>query len=284
MRQVTDFHEITPSTREARREGKLVGFVPTMGALHDGHLSLIRRARTECDHVVVSIFVNPIQFEPGEDLDTYPRTLERDLEICRDEGVDVVFTPNGRDMYPPGFKTFVEVENLTRCLCGRTRPTHFRGVTTVCTKLFEIVRPDVAYLGQKDFQQAVIVRRVVIDLNIPVDIRLCDIVREDSGLAMSSRNAYMTDHQREVASALYEGLCRARELYDSGERRREPLIEAAMTVYDRERELRVEYLELCDTDNLECLQEVSRPACLAVAAHVGKARLIDNVILGDLPW
>jgi pantoate--beta-alanine ligase len=284
MEQIEEFAEVTRLTRVERRAGRSIGFVPTMGALHEGHLSLIRTARRQNEFVVVSIFVNPIQFEPGEDLETYPRTLERDIEICRAEGVDLVFTPTAKDMYPAGFKTFVEVETLGKWLCGRSRPTHFRGVSTVCAKLFNIVRTDRAYFGQKDYQQAVIVRRMVRDLNIPVAVLLCPIVREESGLALSSRNSYLSDGQRAKAATLYKALQASKAQYDAGERDPAVLIQTAGEALSKVPELDVEYIEIVDAEILEPVKSLHRTAVLAVAVHLDGIRLIDNVLLGELDW
>jgi pantoate--beta-alanine ligase len=253
--------------------------VPTMGALHEGHLSLMRAARTQCDLVAASLFVNPIQFGPGEDLATYPRDFARDRELLEKEGVDFLFAPDVEEMYPAGTVTFVTVEKLSDKLCGRSRPGHFRGVTTVVSKLFNIVEPDVAFFGQKDAAQAAIIRRMVRDLNIPVQIVTCPIVREADGLAMSSRNAYLDSHQRMAASVLYRSLMEVQRRFDEDEHIAGSLIEAGKHLVAEEPAVRLDYLEIVDSETLDPVDDVSRGALVAVAAFVGRTRLIDNVVL-----
>jgi pantoate--beta-alanine ligase len=268
--------------REIRlRYGRAERFalVPTMGALHEGHLSLMRAARTQCDLVAASLFVNPIQFGPGEDLATYPRDFARDRELLEKEGVDCLFAPGVEEMYPAGAVTFVTVENLSDKLCGRSRPGHFRGVTTVVSKLFNIVEPDVAFFGQKDAAQAAIIRRMVRDMNIPVQIVTCPIVREAGGLAMSSRNAYLDSHQRMAASVLYRSLMEVQRCFDEGERMAGSLIEAGKHLVAEEPTVRLDYFEIVDSETLDPVEDVSRGALVAVAAFVGRTRLIDNVVL-----
>ncbi len=262
-----------------RREGKRVGLVPTMGALHEGHLSLVRAARTQSDVVAVSIFVNPIQFGPKEDLAKYPRTFERDCQLLEAEKVDLVFAPSNEDMYPAGATTYVTVEQLSEKLCGRSRPGHFRGVTTVVAKLFHIVEPELAFFGQKDAAQATILRRMVRDLNLPVRMVICPIVREKDGLAMSSRNAYLDPQQRKQALVLYRSLMRVQTMADTGERSAAKLIEAAKQVIGEEAGARLDYFEIVDPETLDSVQDISRGALVAVAAFVGATRLIDNVVL-----
>ncbi len=256
-----------------------VGFVPTMGCLHEGHLSLVRIARRNADHVVVSLFVNPMQFGAGEDLARYPRDIARDRRLLRREGVDVLFHPAGSGMYPEGYCTGVEVERLSTGLCGESRPGHFRGVTTVVAKLFNIVRPRVAVFGQKDAQQAFIIRRMVRDLDFDVEIVVGPTVREADGLAMSSRNAFLTPKQREQAPVLYQSLQLARQLVRSGET-------SAARVRSRMRRLlrtrpgvRVQYVALVDTGELKPVKVVLGEVLIAVAAFLGRTRLIDNVIV-----
>jgi pantoate--beta-alanine ligase len=254
-----------------------VGLVPTMGFLHEGHLSLIRRARSECDTVVVSIFVNPKQFGEGEDLDAYPRDPDRDLRLAEEAGADVAFVPAVEEVYPPGFATTVEVEGLTDVMCGAARPGHFAGVTTVVTKLFNMVEPEVAYFGQKDAQQAIVIRKLVADLNMPVRIEVCPTVREPDGLAMSSRNAYLSAEERRRALGLSRALQAAEEAVAQGgdvlAAAREQLLDAG---------IEPEYLELRSTQDLAPVERVNGSTLLAVAAQVGRARLIDNTILtGD---
>ncbi len=257
-----------------------VGFVPTMGYLHEGHLSLIRRARQECDHVVVSIFVNPTQFGPNEDLARYPRDLERDLRLIEPLGVDVVWMPTAEVMYPKGYQTWVEVEAMTRPLEGAMRPGHFRGVTTVVAKLFNAVQPHKAYFGQKDAQQAAVIRRMTLDLNFPIEIVVCPTVREADGLAMSSRNVYLTDEQRRAATVLFRALSAAKELYESGERDAEKIRERMRTVLAAEPLAEVQYVSCADYDTLEELTEIKGKALLSMAVFIGKTRLIDNIVLG----
>ncbi len=256
-----------------------VGFVPTMGYLHEGHLSLVRRARQECESVVVSIFVNPTQFGPGEDLARYPRDLERDLRLLDPLGVDLLWAPTAEVMYPPGFQTWVEVEGLTRPLEGAARPGHFRGVTTVVAKLFNAVQPQVAYFGQKDAQQAVVVRRMTQDLNFPIEIVICPTVREADGLAMSSRNVYLDPPQRQAATVLYRALSAARAAYDGGERQAERLRQVMRQVLASEPLAQVQYVSCADYETLEELEQVRGRALLSLAVFIGKTRLIDNFVL-----
>jgi len=258
----------------------LKGFVPTMGYLHEGHLSLIRRAKEECGHVTVSIFVNPTQFGQGEDLDSYPRDMEGDLDKCGSAGVDAVFAPTPAEMYPAGYGTYVEVsDTYTATLCGRSRPGHFMGVATVVAKLFNIVRPDRAYFGMKDFQQTVVIRRLVADLNMPVEVVACPTVREPDGLAMSSRNAYLSPDERSAALSLYRGLSGVLELFQSGETDPEKLEYVALNTMDAEELVTPEYAELVEPDSLKPALVAKGGTVLAVAARVGGARLIDNIVL-----
>lgn len=265
--------------RAVRGEGKRLGFVPTMGALHEGHLSLVRAARARCDVVAVSIFVNPTQFSPKEDLSRYPRPFERDCELLEKEGVELLFAPPVEEMYPAGAVTYVTVEGLSEKLCGRSRPGHFRGVTTVVAKLFHIIEPEMAFFGQKDAAQATIIRRMVRDLNLPVEIVVCPIVREPDGLAMSSRNAYLDGHQRKWALVLYRSLTEVQKQSGGGERNANRLAEAGKQVFAQEPAVRLDYLEIVDPDTLDAISEVDGPALVAVAAFVGNTRLIDNIVL-----
>ena len=262
-----------------RREGKRLGLVPTMGALHAGHLSLVRAAHQQCQAVAVSIFVNPTQFGPNEDFSKYPRTFDRDQQLLEAEKVDLIFAPSVEEMYPAGAKTFVHVEEMSKRLCGKSRPGHFRGVTTVVDKLFNIVEPDLAFFGQKDAAQCAILRRMVRDLALRVQIVVCPIVREPDGLAMSSRNAYLTPAERKQATTLHRALVRVQALAGKGERSSEKLIAAAREVFAEEPEVRVDYVEVVDNDTLEPVPDVSRGALVAVAALVGATRLIDNIVL-----
>jgi pantoate--beta-alanine ligase len=264
---------------QARAAGKKLGFVPTMGALHEGHLSLLRAARERCDVVAASIFVNPTQFAPNEDFAKYPRALERDSELLQFEQVDLLFTPTKEEMYPLGAVTFVEVRDLSDRLCGKSRPGHFRGVATVVNKLFNIVQPDFAFFGQKDAAQSAVIRRMVRDLDLAVNVVVCPIVREADGLAMSSRNAYLSAADRKQAAALSRALRKAESLYRSGERDPKKLIDSARRIFAEQPEVAVEYIEIADPDTLETLRDLSRPALVAVAARVGSTRLIDNIVL-----
>jgi pantoate--beta-alanine ligase len=264
--------------RAARTEGKRVGFVPTMGALHEGHLSLVRAARARCDLVVVSIFVNPAQFGPTEDLAKYPRTFEGDCELLARENVDLVFAPSVEEMYPPGALTWVTVEELSDKLDGRSRPGHFRGVTTVVSKLFHIIEPDVAFFGQKDAAQVAIIRRMVRDLNIPVEIVTCPIVREADGLAMSSRNTYLNPEERKQALVLQRSLMRVKKLAEEGERNAAKLVALGIDELGSEPSVRLDYFEIVDPACLDPVEDISKGAVVAVAAYVGATRTIDNFL------
>jgi pantoate--beta-alanine ligase len=264
---------------QAKREGKRLGLVPTMGALHEGHLSLVRASRARCDLVAVSIFVNPIQFGPSEDFSKYPRDLDRDRALLEKEGVHVLFAPTREEMYPKGSVTFVTVEGLSDKLCGRSRPGHFRGVTTVVAKLFNITEPEVAFFGQKDAAQAIIIRRMVRDLNLDVQIVVAPIVRERDGLAISSRNFYLNPQQRKSATVLYRALSRIQTVADQGEHDSDKLIATGKQVIAEEPEVRLDYLEIVDPENLEAVDDIRPGALVAMAAYVGRTRLIDNVLL-----
>jgi pantoate--beta-alanine ligase len=262
-----------------RREGKKIAFVPTMGYFHEGHLTLMREAKRLGDVLVVSIFVNPLQFGPSEDCDRYPRDLERDLKMAEEVGVDIVFHPQVEDIYPPNFQTYVEVSELQKYLCGRFRPNHFRGVATVVLKLFNIVKPHVAVFGLKDYQQYLIIKRMVEDLNLDVEVVGIPTVREEDNLAASSRNVYLNAEERKAARALYKALMEAKRLFEEGERNASKLLEASRKVIEREPLVNLQYLELCDPETLEPLSGNIERALLAIAAWVGKTRLIDNIIL-----
>jgi pantoate--beta-alanine ligase len=267
--------------RDARAElAQPVGFVPTMGYLHEGHLSLVRRARADCAGVAASIFVNPTQFGPDEDLDAYPRDLPRDLELLEAEGVDLVWTPSAEVMYPEGFQTWVTVEQVTEYLEGARRPGHFRGVTTVVAKLFNGVLPQKAYFGQKDAQQAVVIQRMTRDLNFPLEVVVCPTVRESDGLAMSSRNTYLDEEQRRAATVLYRGLMAAEEAFAAGERSGKELREILERAIAEEPLAQMQYVSCADCDTLEELDTVGDRALLSLAVFVGQTRLIDNVVLG----
>jgi len=261
------------------KENKTIGFVPTMGFLHEGHLSLVRRAREENDIVVVSIFVNPTQFGPNEDYESYPRDFERDVKLLKELNVDVVFYPSVEEMYPKDFSTYVEETKLSRYLCGKSRPGHFRGVCTIVTKLFNIVRPTRAYFGQKDAQQFRVIKRMVRDLNMDVELVECPIVREHDGLAMSSRNIYLSDDERAQALALYNSLKLAENLIKSGERDAEVVKNAMKEFLFRYDKVKIDYVEIVDEETLEPVKHIEGKVIVAIACWVGKARLIDNVIV-----
>jgi pantoate--beta-alanine ligase len=257
-----------------------VGFVPTMGFLHAGHISLVRAARDECASVVASIFVNPTQFGPKEDLARYPRDLPHDLSLLESAGVDLVWTPMAEDMYPPGYQTWVQVEELTRRLEGEVRPGHFRGVTTVVAKLFNAVSPHKAYFGQKDAQQAAVVRRMAKDLDFPIEIIVCPTLRETDGLAMSSRNTYLSQEERRAATILFRGLSAAKVVYELGERSAEKLRTVVREEVVAEPLAKLQYVSCADYDSLEELEIVTGKALLSMAVYMGKTRLIDNFVLG----
>jgi len=262
-----------------RRSSQTIGLVPTMGALHEGHLSLVRAAKAQTNLVVVSLFVNPLQFGPKEDLAKYPRALDRDRELLETEGVDFLFAPTVEEMYPPGAVTYVTVEGLSQRLDGASRPGHFRGVTTVVAKLFHIIEPDVSFFGQKDAAQAAVLRRMVHDLNFPIKIVVCPIVREPDGLAMSSRNAYLTAGERRQALILSRTLRRIEACFAGGERKSAKLIREGQSVLAGEPAARLDYLSIVDPDNLEPVETITQSALVAIAAWVGTTRLIDNIIL-----
>lgn len=267
-------------SREKAREGKTIGFVPTMGYLHEGHLALVRRARRDCDVVVVSIFVNPTQFAPGEDYESYPRDEARDLSLLEKEGVDAVFLPEVDEMYPGKSLTRVSVAEMTEPMCGRYRPGHFDGVTTVVAKLFNIVLPHRAYFGEKDYQQLKVVEKMVQDLNFPVEIVPVPTVREPDGLAMSSRNTYLSEEERRAAPLIYQALAQAEQAFKEGERSAEKLADMVRQKIEANPLFRLQYVEVRDAETLEEIKNVDRPAVVAVAAFLGKARLIDNIVLG----
>jgi len=269
--------------RQLTRAGKTLGFVPTMGALHEGHFSLVRASKSHCDVTAVSIFVNPLQFGPTEDLSKYPRPLERDAKLLEGLGVDLLFIPTVEEMYPAGAKTHVLVEGLSDKLDGASRPGHFRGVATVVTKLFEIVRPDCAFFGQKDAAQVAVLRKLVNDLDMDVELVVCPIVREKDGLAMSSRNVYLTPEQRQQALVLQRALMRVRESAEQGERDAAKLGDIARQVIAEEAGARLDYVAIVDPDTLDPVENVARGALVAVAAYFGTTRLIDNLLMTGAP-
>ena len=284
MRVVAEIPETRSAIAQLRAvhasgTSRSVGFVPTMGALHEGHRSLVQAARQRCDVVVVSIFVNPTQFGPNEDFTRYPRTLEADCRMLEAEGVDLVFAPSAERMYPAGSTTLVEVAGIGDRLDGASRPGHFRGVATVVAKLFHIVQPEFAFFGQKDAAQLAVLRQMARDLNIPVELVACPIVREPDGLAMSSRNRYLSAEQRRQALAIWRGLETAGKMARSGEHHAEALLHAVRTVLQQEPALREDYVALVDPDTLLPVASIERGGLLAVAVHVGTTRLIDNILL-----
>ena len=267
--------------RKIRREqDRTIGLVPTMGALHEGHLSLVREARRMCDVVVVSVFVNPTQFGPGEDFERYPRDLTKDTALLTDYNVDYIFAPPIEEIYPKGFTTYVNVSGLSKLFEGESRPGHFRGVATVVSILFNIIKPDFAFFGQKDAQQAVIIRRLVKDLAMDTEVIVLPTVREDSGLAMSSRNSYLSTEEQEAATVIHRALSKAKETFKAGERSGAKLEDTVRTTIETEPRVRLDYVGVVDAETLERLERLDeRPILIAVAAFVGKVRLIDNTIL-----
>jgi len=281
MNIITDIEEMQQTALSLKRQGKTVAFVPTMGYLHEGHASLLREGRKRGDILVLSIFVNPIQFGRNEDLDRYPRDRERDCRTAEACGVDIVFTPGSTAMYPPGFQTGVTVRELSLPLCGASRPGHFDGVATVVAKLFSIVQADVALFGRKDYQQLAVIRRMAADLNLPVHVLGMPIFREADGLAMSSRNSYLSPAERQGALCLYRALVRARERYAAGERSAAALKDEALAAIAQEPLATLDYLELCDGATLEPSQTADNGTLLALAVKLGQTRLIDNTLLGE---
>ncbi len=268
------------ASRAIHKKNQRLGFVPTMGALHQGHLALVHAAKAQSDVVAASIFVNPLQFGPKEDLSKYPRSFERDCELLENAGVTLLFAPGVEEMYPEKELTYVNVESLSEKLDGKSRPGHFRGVTTVVSKLFHIVEPDLAFFGQKDAAQVAIIKRMVRDLNFPVEVVVCPIVRELDGLAMSSRNAYLDAQQRKSSLVLYRCLLQIQKLFQQGERNSAKLIGVGKEVFGDEPSVRLDYLEIVNPETLESTAEITGRTLVAVAAYVGTTRLLDNVLLG----
>lgn len=279
MQTITKIAEMMDWAETQRRAGKTIGFVPTMGALHRGHVSLIRRSKNENDRTVVSIFVNPLQFGPGEDYEKYPRRLKDDSMICEEEGVDVVFSPQVGEMYPPGFCTSIDQKRLPEVLCGKFRPGHFRGVMTVIVKLFNAVKPHRAYFGQKDYQQYVIVKHLVDDLNFGIQIIMCETVREPDGLAMSSRNEYLSPRFRRKASIISKALMRARESIRNGNYDCFGLISQIKRDLRTVRGIKIDYVSIVNPDTLEDMAEIKGQMLIAVAVRLGGVRLIDNILV-----
>lgn len=281
MKIIRSIKEMTGFLQKLRIKGKTIGFVPTLGALHQGHLSLIRQAAAENDIVVVSIFVNPIQFGPKEDYRRYPRNLRLDARLCRREGADVIFFPDAQQMYTSNYKTYVIVQDLSDVLCGKFRPGHFKGVATVVTKLFNIVRPDIAYFGGKDAQQAIIIKKVVEDLNIPVRIKVMPTVREEDGLAMSSRNAYLNKEERRDAAVLYQALILAKNLIKQGSVDSSGIIRKMRRLINKKKSACIQYISVVKHKDLEPLDKIRGKVLIALSVWIGKTRLIDNIVIGS---
>ncbi|MBV9074234.1 MAG: pantoate--beta-alanine ligase [Acidobacteria bacterium] len=279
MINVTAILETRANVRAARQAGKKIGFVPTMGALHDGHMALVREAKRRCDFVAASIFVNPTQFGPNEDFARYPRTFDADQWKLEAEGVDLLFAPSVEEMYPAGATTFINVDGIGDRLDGRSRPGHFRGVATVVAKLFHIMDPDIAFFGQKDAAQLAVIKRMVRDLMLPVEIAVVPIVREKDGLAMSSRNTYLSPEERRQATVLSRALRKVEKSYLNGEQDSAHLISVARKVFSEEPSVKVDYVEVIEADTLEAVPSAKNGTLVAVAAFIGKTRLIDNLLL-----
>ncbi len=279
MKIVNTIQEVRDQVKEWRRQGLSVGLVPTMGYLHEGHKSLIDRAVEQNDRVVVSVFVNPMQFGPGEDLESYPRDMDRDAALCEKAGAHLIFHPEPSEMYQKDFSSYVDMNTLTGGLCGKSRPVHFRGVCTVVSKLFHIVTPDRAYFGQKDAQQLAVISHMVSDLNFGIEIVGCPIVREEDGLAKSSRNTYLNPEERKAATVLNRSLEEAQELFLAGESRAEVLKERICQILEAEPLARIDYVELVDWQSLEPVEEINGCVLMAIAVFIGKTRLIDNRII-----
>ena len=276
MKGVETIQEVRAQIKEWKQQGLSIGFVPTMGYLHEGHQSLIAKAVSENDRVVVSIFVNPMQFGPQEDLATYPRDFAHDTKLCEETGAHLIFHPTPEEMYLPDFCSFVDMNGLTKGLCGKTRPIHFRGVCTVVTKLFNIVTPDRAYFGEKDAQQLAVIKQMVSDLNMPLEIIGCPIIREADGLAKSSRNTYLSKEERSAALVLNRSLVAAKANLEVGERNTAKLKELIRSILEEEPLARVDYVEVVDAMNLESVETIDKSVLVAIAVYIGKTRLIDN--------
>ncbi|MFB3896923.1 MAG: pantoate--beta-alanine ligase [bacterium] len=264
---------------QQHRENKTIGFVPTMGYLHEGHLNLMRAAKQQCDLVVVSIYVNPTQFGPNEDFSKYPRDLERDFMLAEEVGVDTVFVPSDKEMYPEGYKTYVQVESLSVTLCGKSRPGHFRGVATIVNKFINIIQPEVMYLGQKDAQQAILLRKMVSDLNSNTQVVVVPTTREPDGLALSSRNKYLSESERKQAIVLYHSLQLAKSLIERGERNSEKIINAMRNIIAAQPRAKIDYVSIVNPETLEDVQQIESQVLIALAVFIGKTRLIDNVLI-----
>lgn len=271
--------EMKNIVRRLKNDGKTIGFVPTMGYLHEGHLSLVKKARAQNDIVIMSIFVNPTQFGPNEDFDKYPRDFGRDKSLAEKEGVDYILYPSVEEMYPDDFKTVVSVKKITEIMCGKSRPGHFDGVATVVLKLFNIVKPDKAYFGQKDAQQLAVIKQMVNDLNLDIEIVPCEIVREKDGLAMSSRNTYLTPDERKSATVLYKSLLLAKELIEKGEKDVDKIKNSMIELISKEKPARIDYIEFVNSNTFERLEKIEGNVLIALAVFIGHTRLIDNIVL-----
>ena len=279
MEVITKINEMRTRVLSVKDRKRSIGLVPTMGALHDGHISLIRSARKENDELVVSIFLNPTQFDNNDDFDRYPRQLNEDIEIIRKENADVVFAPRSEEMYPDGFCTNVIQDRLSDTLCGRVRPGHFNGVTTIVTKLLNIIQPGRAYFGQKDYQQSAIIKRLVSDMNMDIDIRVCPTVREEDGLALSSRNRRLNPEERQNSLCIHGSLLKAREMFASNISDTKDIIDEMTSVIKKAEHTKIDYISIVNADTLEDLSSVNGKALAAVAVWIGNTRLIDNTIL-----
>jgi pantoate--beta-alanine ligase len=279
MKIIKSVKEMQAFSEACRTQGRTIAFVPTMGYLHQGHAHLMREGRKLGDVLIVSIFVNPTQFGPGEDFEKYPRDWERDAQLCESVGADVIFAPTAAEMYPQGYQTAITVSQVSQNLCGAARPTHFQGVATVVAKLFNCAKPHVALFGEKDFQQLVVIRRMVQDLNMDIQIIGVPTVREQDGLAMSSRNTYLSADERVSALSLSRGLNRAQELFQQGERRSRVLINTVREMIEKEPGAAVDYIKVCDIETLQDIETIAGPAVIALAVKIGRARLIDNIVL-----
>ncbi len=279
MITVHQIAEVRTAVKQARTEGKLIGLVPTMGALHAGHLSLCQRARRECDFLVVSIFVNPTQFAPGEDYEKYPRTIDADQEQCRQAGVDLLFAPTPAEIYPTESLTTVHVEQLTESLCGPLRPGHFDGVTAIVAKLFNIVQSDFAYFGEKDAQQAIVLHRMTVDLNMPVKLKMCPTVRNDDGLALSSRNDYLSGDETQRALQIRQSLMQAQQAIQAGQTDSADIIRQMRETINQAKPTNIDYIDIVDPHTMTPVATIDSHILIAVAARIGPARLIDNILL-----
>ena len=278
MQIVNTINDIRNIIKSWQKEGLCVGFIPTMGYLHDGHRSLIQRAVSENERVVVSLFVNPMQFGPSEDLASYPRDLDQDTALCKASGVDLIFIPAANEMYSPDFSTFVDMDGLTKGLCGKSRPVHFRGVCTVVNKLFNIVKPDRAYFGQKDAQQLAVIKHMVLDLNMDIEIVSCPIIREHDGLAKSSRNIYLNQNERKASLILNRSIILSQHLLEQGERNAQTIISKLTDTIHTEPLAKIDYVDIVDLVSIEKVHTIERPVLVALAVFIGKTRLIDNFI------